>query len=88
MSFAKVLRSAGLGVKELATVYGVTRQSIHAWRHGVRPQAGSIAARMFEQVTRGLVAAMPLSLTAGRTPARQKAVAVLARRLQNLPPAK
>lgn len=90
MAFARVLRKAGLTKVELATLYGVSRQTIYEWAAGETPRAGGYTARMAESITEALVAA----LSSGKLPfaamdkgRRRLVIASLARSLQNLKPA-
>lgn len=89
MSFQRVLDSASFTKIELACLYGVSRQTIHAWCRGA-PRVGSYTARMATVITRALCAALDkkmLPLGAMDKTARSARVASMAKTLQNLKPA-
>lgn len=90
MTFARVLDGADLTKVELATLYGVSRRTIHTWSCGGRPRAASYTARMAAVITTALVASierrlLPLpGMDASRRSAR---IASMAKTLQALKPA-
>jgi len=53
--FTRVLQGAGLTHIELARLYEVSRQTIHAWAKGTPPRAGSHTARAAEVITAALL---------------------------------
>ena len=95
MSFARVEREAGFTKVELASLYGVSRQTIHTWAGGASrapspPRPGSYTARMEAVITRALCAALDkrmLPLGAMDKAARAARIQSMARTLQNLKPA-
>lgn len=90
MTFARVLESAGLTKVELASLYAVSRQTIHTWASSGGPRAGSHTARMAETVTRALLSAVDrriLPLGAMSVEARRARIASMRTTLQALHPA-
>lgn len=57
MDFIQVVRDSGLTKKELACLYGVSRQTIYNWLGG-RPIAALNVRRVFESRTQSLAAAI------------------------------
>ena len=90
MTFARVLDTSGLTKKDLAQLYGVSRQTIHGWAFVGPPRAGSLLARQAEVITQALVAAIErglLPLEAMDKTARRERILKMAARLQGLKPA-
>ena len=90
MTFSSVLSTSGLTKQELATLYGVSRQTIYAWAGGSAPWPGTPTARLVDTVTAALaqwIASGKLPLRAMDKAARARLVGELATRLQNLKPA-
>ena len=89
MTFARVQEAAGLTKVELAAIYGVSRQTIHAWG-SAPPRAGSYTARMAAVITRVMCRALDqgiLPLGAMDKTVRAARVAKMAATSQNLKPA-
>lgn len=89
MSFQRVLGAAGFTKVELAVLYGVSRQTIHAWSDGHEPRKGSYTARMAAAITRALLLATEkgmLPLAPMARAARVARVASMAKTLQNMKP--
>ena len=89
MTFKRVLRDSGLNKSELATLFGVSRQTIHTWSNGGEPREGSYTARMQSSITAALCAALDkriLPLSAMERERRVARVESMARQLQNLKP--
>ena len=89
MTFARVQDQAGLTKIELAALYGVSRQTIHAWGKAP-PRAGSYTARMATTITVALCAALDRRLLpfASMDKAKRAArIASMAKTLQALKPA-
>lgn len=90
MDFSHVLARSGLSKIELAALYSVSRQTIHAWARGEPPRVNSHTARMAESITvallnavsRGLLPMGPMDRVA-----RQTRVARMKQTLQKLSPA-
>ena len=90
MTFAKVLDYSGLTKIELASLYGVSRQTIHGWAGSSPPRAGSLLARQAESITAALVKAIDarqLPFSPIDKELRRARIAKMAARLQELKPA-
>ena len=96
MTFKRVLADSGLTKSELAELYGVSRQTIHAWAAGTSPpRVGSYTARMQTVITNALCNAidrklLPLKLSHRGSPqkeARRERITKMAATLQSLKPA-
>ncbi len=90
MSFQRVLEGAGLTKIELATLYGVSRQTVHTWAGGGDPRPGSYTARMATVITTALLGAMGKRLLPlGPLPKQTREVRIrsMAKTLQQLKPA-
>lgn len=90
MDFARVLAESGLTKIDLATMYGVSRQTIHGWAFVGPPRANSLLARQAEVITQALIVAIErglLPLEAMDKTARRERIAKMATRLQGLKPA-
>jgi hypothetical protein len=86
--FTRVLQGAGLTRSELATLYGVSRQSIHHWIT-VAPPRG-YTARMESVITAALLTAIErkvLPFAAVSKEIRAARIARMAKTLQSLKPA-
>jgi hypothetical protein len=87
MNFARVLTESGLTKIDLAAIYGVSRQTVHAWSFTAPPRANSLLARQAEVITQALILAidrgvLPLEATDRAT--RQEHIAKMAEKLQGL----
>lgn len=90
MSFHRVLNESGLTKIELATMYGVSRQTIHAWAFIAPPRYNSLLARQAEVITAALNATIDkrlLPLAPMEKEARAARVEKMAEKLQGLKPA-
>ena len=86
--FTGVLQDAGLSRSELATLYGVSRQTIHAWITGSAPRG--YTARMAQVITAALLNAIErkvLPFAAVSREVRAARIARMAKTLQSLKPA-
>ena len=86
--FASVLKGAGLTRSELATLYGVSRQSIHHWVTVAGPRG--YTARMESVITAALLSAIErkvLPFAAVSREVRAARIARMSRTLQSLKPA-
>ena len=86
--FTSVLKGAGLTRSELATLYGVSRQTIHAWIGGTAPRG--YTARMESVITAALLSAIErkvLPFAAVSREVRAARIARMAKTLQSLKPA-
>lgn len=87
--FIRILTESKLTRSELASLYGVTRQTIHYWATVSLP-TGSITGRMAEVITRALVNAIErkiLPLGGMAREARKVKISGMSKTLQNLKPA-
>ena len=90
-AFQRVLDHSGLARVELASIYGVTRQSIHYWATKGPPREGTYTARMAEVITDALVASiekgiLPLpSMSRDRRTARVARMAEISQALKPAP---
>lgn len=87
MTFPRVLAGSGLSKGELASLYGVSRQTIYCWKDGVSPRVNTTLARQAEVITAALVTAIErrvLPLGAMDTAARKARIASMAKTLQSL----
>lgn len=98
MSFPRVLAESGLTKIEIASLYGTSRQTVHAWAAGRVPHekvehSRSVAIyplRRFTLITQALLTAIDrrvLPMEAMDRAARKERIAKLAARLQGLKPA-
>lgn len=89
-AFKRVVRDSGLTKSELATLYGVARQTLYGWLGGQVPRPGSLSDRMAFTITQALCIAIDrklLPLPALDIEVRRKRVATMRVRMQNLAPA-
>lgn len=89
-NFRQVSEHSGLTRTELATLYGVSRQTIHYWRVKGPPRESTYTARMFTVITQALVTALKrklLPLPALDKRVRAGKIAAMAKTLQALKPA-
>lgn len=89
MTFKRVVAEAGFTKTELAQLYGVSRQTIHAWIAVGPPREGSYTARMATVITEALLGAVAtkiLPLGAMERGKRQARIARMAAKLQSLHP--
>ena len=87
MTFSLVLANSGLSKGELASLYGVSRQTIYCWKDGVLPRANTTLARQAEVITAALVNSIGLKilpLGAMASGARKARIASMAKTLQSL----
>lgn len=90
MSFKVVLDRSRLTISELATLYGVSRQTIHTWSKGGEPRASTYTARMAEVITRALLVSLErrlLPMAAMDKAVRAGRIAKMAATLQAMKPA-
>jgi transcriptional regulator with XRE-family HTH domain len=90
MRFSNVINESGLTKIELATLYGVSRQTIHAWAFIGPPRRNSLLARQAESITDALetlTSRKLLPLEPMDKDARRAHIAKLAEKLQALKPA-
>ena len=90
MTFKRVVRESGLTKIELATLYGVSRQTIHSWITDGPAREGSLLARMAETITATLDRAIDmkaLPLGPMDKEKRRAHIDAMLRKLQNLKPA-
>lgn len=86
----KVLTDSGLTRVELATLYGVSRQTVHTWLTAAPPREGSYTARMATVITTALLTALGqklLPFPAMSKEHRAARIARMAKTLQSLKPA-
>ncbi len=86
----KVLTDSRLTRVELATLYGVSRQTIHTWLSASPPREGSYTARMATVITAALQTAITnklLPFPAMSKESRTARIARMAKTLQSLKPA-
>lgn len=86
----RVLTDSRLTRVELATLYGVSRQTIHTWLTASPPREGSYTARMAKVITVALLTAIErkiLPLAAMSKESRADRIARMAKTLQSLKPA-
>ena len=86
--FTRVLQGAGLTRSELATLYGVSRQSIHHWVTVAGPRG--YTERMASVITAALLSAIErkvLPFAAVSREVRAARIARMAKTLQSLKPA-
>lgn len=62
MTFHHVLTYSGLSKNELATLYGVSRQTIYHWAKGSKPWGGTPSARLMDTITTALCNAIELRI--------------------------
>lgn len=85
-----MLDAGGFTKIELATLYGVSRQTVHTWSGGGKPRPGSWTARTAEVITRALITALDkrlIPLAAMDKGLRAARIAKMSHTLQNLKPA-
>ena len=91
MTIKRVGAGSGLTKKELAILYGVSRQTIHSWAEGTSPpREGSLLARQAEAITLALLNLISnggLPFPAMVKEARRSRVERMAKTLQGLKPA-
>ena len=90
MNFARVLAESGLTKIELGQLYGVSRQTIHAWADGRPPRDRSLLARQAQVITVALLSAIDrrlLPFGAMNKDARRARIASMATKVQGLKPA-
>lgn len=91
MTIKRVVAGSGLTKKELAILYGTSRQTIHAWYLGTSPpREGSLLARQAEVITQALLNSIEkglLPFPAMAKEARKARIARMAQTLQGLKPA-
>ena len=90
MTFARVVSESGLAKTELASLYGVSKQTIHGWIAGHSPRAHSILARQAEVITQALVKLLDmrqLPWAAMDKAVRKARVEKMSEKLQSLKPA-
>jgi len=88
--FARVLKGSGLRRVELATLYGVSRQTIHYWVTVAPPREGSYLERMARVITAALLHAITkkiLPFGAVSEDVRARRITAMSRTLQSLKPA-
>lgn len=86
----KVLSESKLTQVELATLYGVSRQTIHTWLTASLPREGSYTARMAKVITTALLNALEkkiLPFAAVKKEVRADRISRMAKMLQSLKPA-
>jgi len=86
----QVLRDSKLTRVELASLYGVSRQTIHTWLSGSPPRVGSYTARMAKVITAALLNAInkkmvPFAVVSKEL--RADRITRMAKTLQSLKPA-
>ncbi|MDP2650387.1 MAG: hypothetical protein Q8P16_02370 [bacterium] len=89
MTFQRVIRESGLTKGEIASLYGVSRQTIYAWDEGKHVRKPSYTVRIAETITAVLVSAIDrhiLPLKPMSREARAAGIARLAKTLQYLKP--
>jgi hypothetical protein len=85
--FTRVLKDSGLRRVEMATLYGVSRQTIHYWVTVAPPREGSYLERMARVITAALLHAITkkiLPFGAVSEDVRARRIASMAKTLQNL----
>jgi DNA-binding XRE family transcriptional regulator len=91
MTIKRVVAGSGLTKKELAVLYGVSRQTIHSWAEGTSPpREGSLLARQAEAITLALLNLISnggLPFPAMMKEARKARVERMSKTLQALRPA-
>lgn len=90
MTIKRVVANSGLTKKELAILYGVSRQTIHSWDQGTSPpREGSLLARQAEAITLALLNLISnggLPFPAMMKEARKARVERMAKMLANIKP--
>lgn len=89
MAFKQVVLDSRLTKGEIATLYGVSRQTVYDWLKGGVPRPGSPMDRMVGPITsalRNAILRKLLPLPASTPDVRRRKVASMAKTLQNLKP--
>ena len=90
MTIKRVVLASGLTKKDMALLYGVSRQTIHSWAEGTSPpREGSLLARQAEAITLALLNLISnggLPFPAMVKEARRSRVERMAKALANLKP--
>lgn len=85
--FQRIVRDSGLTKLEIASVYGIARQTVYQWLEGQLPRVNSLADRMAFTITNMLLHAMRLKALPLRpmdTKLRKAEVTRIRARAQNL----